>query len=143
MRRIAWMALVVCALLVGGLVSPAQAAGDTTFGRLWASDRVLREGCHNYRYHYVVRPRTNDWIFETFLHAPSGRTIASNVMDPGANAKRGANHFRFCNDVTRPGRFKITGKLTWQTCNGLPGPANECRKHVRWVKPGSFRLRRP
>ena len=67
-------------LLAGALVAPAH-AGDVRFGRLWAADKVLREGCHNYRYHYVVRPPTNDWAFEMFLHAPSGRTIASNTMD--------------------------------------------------------------
>jgi hypothetical protein len=132
----------VGALLVGALVAPAH-AGDIRFGRLWAADKVLREGCHDYRYQYVVRPATNDWMFETFLHAPSGRTIASNTMDSSANPKRGAHHFRFCNDVTRPGRFKISGKLTWRTCNDLPGPLNECTKHVRWVQPGFFRMRRP
>ena len=131
----------VGALLVGALVAPAH-AGDIRFGRLWAANKVLREGCHNYRYQYVVRPPNNDWLFETFLHGPSGRTIASNTLDPAANPKRGANHFRFCNDVTRPGRFKIAGKLTWRTCNGMPGPLDNCVKHVRWVKPGYFRMRR-
>ena len=76
MRHIALIALAVGALLVGGLVAPAH-AGDIRFGRLWAADKVLREGCHNYRYQYVVRPPTNDWSFETFLHDPSGETIAS------------------------------------------------------------------
>jgi hypothetical protein len=106
--------LAVGALLVGALVAPAH-AGDLGFGRLWAGDKILREGCHNYRYQYVVRPRTNDWLFETFLHAPSGRTIASNTMDSSANRKR---------------------------CNGMPGPLLECTKHVRWVKPGYFRMHR-
>ena len=141
MKRIA-LILAVGALLAGALVAPAHAAG-IRFGRVWAADKVLREGCHNYRYHYVVRPRTNNWLFETFLHGPGGRTIASNAMDSRGNAKRGANHFRFCNDVTRPGRFKIAGKLTWQTCNDLPGPLHECKNHVRWVRSGYFRMRRP
>ena len=131
----------VGALVVGALVAPAN-AGDIRFGRVWAANKVLREGCHNYRYQYVVRPPTNDWLFETFLHGPAGRTIASNTMDAAANPRRGSNHFRFCNDVTRPGRFKIAGKLTWRRCNGMPGPLNECTKHVRWVKPGYFRMRR-
>jgi hypothetical protein len=141
MKHIA-LIFAVGALLVGALVAPAH-AWNVRFGRVWAADKVLREGCHDYRYQYVVRPRTNDWLFETFLHGPSGRTIASNTMDSGANRKRGANHFRFCNDVTRAGRFKITGKLTWNRCNGLPGPLTDCTKHVRWVKPGYFRMRRP
>ena len=139
MKHIA-MTIAVGALLAGALVAPAQ-AGDIRFGRIWAADKVLREGCHNYRYQYVVRPPRSAWLFETFLHAPSGRTIASNTMDDGANRKRGANDFRFCNDVTRPGRFKIAGKLSWQTCSGPPGPLEECTTHVRWVRPGFFRMR--
>jgi len=141
MKHIA-LIFAVAALLAGALVAPAH-AGDLRFGRLWAGNKVLREGCHGYRYQYVVRPPTQGWLFETFLHAPSGRTIASNTMDNKANPRRGSNHFRFCNDVARPGRFKITGKLSWKTCNGLPGPAQECVRHVRWVKPGHFRMRRP
>ena len=141
MKHIA-MIFAVGALLAGVLVAPAR-AGDLRYGRVWAADKVLREGCHNYRYQYVVRPANNDWLFETFLHAPSGRTIASNVMDPGGNPRRGTGHFGFCNDVTRPGRFKIAGKLSWRTCSGLPGPLNECKRHVHWVEPGFFRMRRP
>jgi len=130
----------VGALLVGALVAPAH-AGDLRFGRLWAGDKVLREGCHYYRYQYVVRPRTNDWLFETFLHGPSGGTLVSNTMDSSGNPKRGSHRFRICNDVTRPGRFKIAGKLTWQRCSDLP--LQGCTQHVRWVKPGYFRMRRP
>jgi hypothetical protein len=141
MKHIA-VILAVGALLVGALVAPAN-AGDIRFGRLWAGDKVLREGCHHYRYQYVVRPRTNDWLFETFLLGPSGHTLVSNTMDSSGNPKRGSHRFGICNDVTRPGRFKIAGKLTWTTCNDMPGPLNECRKHVRWVKPGYFRMRRP
>jgi hypothetical protein len=141
MKHIA-LIVAVGALLAGALVAPAH-AGNIRFGRLWAADKVLREGCHNYRYQYVVRPRTNDWLFETFLHGPSGGTIASNTMDAEANRKRGSGDFRFCNDVTHAGRFKITGKLTWKSCNDLPGPLMECKKRVRWVRPGSFRMRHP
>jgi hypothetical protein len=141
MKHIALIAA-VGALLVGALVAPAD-AGDLRFGRLWAADKILREGCHNYRYQYVVRPRSNDWAMETFLRAPSGRQLASGGFHFRVDPKRGAGRFRICNDTTRPGRFKISGKLTWRTCNDLPGPLNECTKHVRWVKPGHFRMRRP
>jgi hypothetical protein len=136
------MILAVGALLAGALAAPAH-AGDIRFGRVWAADKVLREGCHGYRYQYVVRPGGNSWAFETFLHAPSGRVIASGAFHYGVDPKRGHSRVRFCNDVTRPGRFKITGKLTWRTCNSLPGPLHECTKHVRYVEPGYFRMRRP
>ncbi len=136
MKHIA-LIVAVGALVMGVLVAPAD-AGDIRFGRVWAGDKVLREGCHGYRYQYVVRPRTNDWGLETFLRDPSGRTIASGGFHHGVDPKRGAGRFRFCNDVTRPGRFKITGKLTWRSCATLP---NDCTLHVRWVKPGYFRMR--
>ena len=112
MRHIVFTALALVALLLGGLVAPSH-AGDIRFGRVWAGDKVLREGCHGYRYQYVVRPRTNNWALETFLRAPSGRTIASGGFHFGADPKRGDGRFRFCNDVTRPGRVKISGQLTW------------------------------
>ena len=136
------LVVAVGALLVGALVAPAE-AGNIKFGRVWAADKVLREGCHGYRYQYVVRPRASDWMFETFLHAPSGRTLASNTVDSDVSRRRDSGHYRICGYATRPGRFKIAGKLTWQTCNNLPGPFHECTKHVRWVKPGYFRMRRP
>ena len=141
MKHIA-LIFAVGALLVAALVAPAQ-AGDIRFGRVWAADKVLREGCHGYRYQYVVRPRTNDWSLETFLHRPSGRILQSGAFAVGADPKRGHDRFRVCNDSARPGRYKITGKLTWLSCNHLPGPAQECTKHVRWVKAGYFRFRRP
>jgi hypothetical protein len=140
MKHIAVM-LAVGALLVGALVAPAH-AGPVRYGRVWAADKVLREGCHNYRYQYVVRPRTNNWFMETFLYAPSGHPLVSGGFHDGVDPKRGAGSFRICNDNTRPGRFKITGKLTWKSCNTLPGPLHECKKHVHWVKPGYFRMRR-
>ena len=102
MKHIALM-IAVGALLVGALVAPAQ-AGDIRFGRVWAADKVLREGCHGYQYQYVVRPGSHDWALETFLHAPSGRTIASGGFHFGNDPKRGDGRFRFCNDVTRPGQ---------------------------------------
>jgi hypothetical protein len=138
MKHIVFTALAVGALLLGGLVAPSH-AGDIRFGRVWAGDKVLREGCHGYRYQYVVRPRTNNWSMETFLRAPSGRMLVSGGFHFGADPKRGHGRFRICNDNTRPGRFKISGKLTWKTCDIL----GHCTNHVRWVKPGYFRMRRP
>lgn len=140
MKHIA-LIFAVGALLVGALVVPAQ-AGDIRFGRAWAADKVLREGCHGYRYQYVVRPRTNDWSLETFLHRPSGGILQSGAFAVGADPKRGHDRFRICNDSARPGRYKITGKLTWRRCNDLPGLLMDCHQRVRWIKPGYFRLRR-
>ena len=132
MRRIAVSALMTGALVGGGLAAPTQ-AWDADYGRIWASDKVLREGCHNYRYQYRVRPETGEWTLETFLRDPSGDTIASNVLDSVIDPRRGSSTFRICRNVTRPGRFKIRGKLTNYVGDD---------QRVVWVKPGRFRMRR-
>ena len=118
-------------LLVLGM--PSATAGDADFGRLWRKDGVLQAGCNNYWYHYRVIPPKPDWALETFLVDPTGETIASGGVISDVDPKRGTQKFRFCRYNTRPGKFKIRGKLTFR--DGYD-------QWVRWVKPGYFRLRR-
>jgi hypothetical protein len=47
-----------------GVLGPAT-AGTSRFGHVGAADRLLRPGCHHYRYHYVVEPPSDDWLLET------------------------------------------------------------------------------
>jgi hypothetical protein len=112
---------------------PTASAGDADFGRLWRHDGVLRDGCHNYKYHYKVKPPKRDWALETFLVDPRKETIASGGFISDYDEKKGTGKFRFCRYNTEPGLFKIRGKLTWR--NGYD-------QKVKWVKPGFFRLRR-
>lgn len=141
MLRIVVIAVMTATMLTGGLTAPTQ-AGNPDYGRLWAADKVLRDGCHGYRYQYRVRPRTNDWSLETFLRDPRGETIAHNAIDSDSNAKRGHDRFRFCRWSTRPGRFKIRGKLTIYHKAEFPLIEEDTQKVV-WIKPGYFRMRRP
>jgi hypothetical protein len=119
-------------LLVLGM--PAATAGDPDFGRVWRGDGVLRQGCHNYKYQYRVKPPTKVWALETFLVDRRGETVASGVLGYGADPKRGTAKFRFCRYNTVPGKFKVRGKLTWYITNE--------ESKVRWVEPDHFRLRR-
>jgi hypothetical protein len=132
MRQLATALATVLVLLGGGLTSPAE-AGNPRLGRTWASDGVLRNGCHYYRYEYKVRARGSEWSLELHLKDPTGETIASNVKDASINAKRGHGKFRFCRYSTTPGRFKIKGKLTRYDGH---------EQTVGWIKAGTFRLRR-
>ena len=141
MLRIVVIAAMTGTMLVGGLTAPTQ-AGDPDYGQLWASDKVLRDGCDGYRYQYRVRPRSMDWSLETFLRDPRGETIAHNAIDNDTNAKRGSDRFRICRWSTRPGRFKIRGKLTIYHKAEFPLIEEDTQKVV-WIKPGYFRMRRP
>ena len=124
------------ALLVATLVvlssGPAEAG---SVGHTWAPDGTLRSGCHNYRYHYVIKTPTNDWTLETFLVDPTGDTLASGTFISGTDPRRGPGRFRFCRYSTRPGTFTIRAKVHWYS-----GPGSE--EHRRWFKPSTFRLTR-
>lgn len=143
MLRLITAVVALAALLLGGLTVPAQ-AGDPALGRLWAKDKILKRGCHDYRYQYRVRSPQKRWALETFLRDPSGEIIASNVFGNATHPKRGSSTFRFCRYSTRPGKFKIKGKLTrhYTDRGSLPGPLDDTeRQKVGWVKPGYFRMR--
>ena len=103
-------------------------------GHTHADDGVLRDGCHDHAYRYVVGVRTNDWTLETFLDDRTGDTVASGAYSADSDPKRAHRIFRFCRYSTHAGTFKIRAKLTWYTDAG---------DHVRWFKPSYFRLRRP
>ena len=103
-------------------------------GHTSAEDGVLRRGCHNYRYHYVVAVGTDDWTLETFLDDRTHDTVASGAFSADSDPKKGHGVFRFCRYSTYAGRFKIRAKLSW-----YPGEA----EHTAWFRPTYFTLRRP
>ena len=126
--------------LGGGLVGPSgdgdhrQRAQRRDLGHTRAPDGVLRAGCRNYPYRYVLKIRTNDWTLETFLVDRTGETIGSGAYTAGPDPKRQTTSFRFCRYNTVPGRFTIRAKLSWYPESG---------DREAWLKPSHFRLRRP
>jgi hypothetical protein len=125
--------LVSLTLGCGLLVAAPATAWDADYGRVWRGDGVLQRGCHDYAFRYRVRPGNNDWGAEFFLVGP-GREGLGTVNRLSGNArKKGGGRFEVCRSVTRPGRFRIRGKLT--ITRGY-----ETEKH--WIKPARFRLRR-
>ncbi|GAA1159988.1 hypothetical protein [Nocardioides aquiterrae] len=103
-------------------------------GHTGARDGVLRRGCHDYPYRYVVAVRSNDWTLETFLDDRTGDTVASGAFAADSDPKKARRTFRFCRYSTYAGKFKIRAKLTWY---------NDAGEHVAWFEPTYFRLRRP
>ena len=99
------------AVLVGTVLALAPAAAarasSTDVGHVAAPDRRLRAGCHHYRYHYVARPGSDDWILETWLHDPRGRARGSGDFLAGSDPKVGRGWFGVCRSrrgVTQLGR---------------------------------------
>lgn len=129
MLRALFVGMLSAVLLVIG--QPVALAGDADFGRTWARDKVLKPGCHEYRYQYRVKPPEDDWALETFLLDPNKKQVGSGQKLFNTDPKRGSDTFRLCRRATVPGRFKIKGKLTYGADD----------KEV-WIKPGFFRLRK-
>jgi hypothetical protein len=127
--------------VVVALVTTSSASAWTTrFGHVGAPDRVLRHGCHHYRYHYIVKPRSDDWVLETWLRDPRGKPRGSGDFAPGSDPRRGRAHFGVCRSTVVPGRFTIKARLTWYTAGMLP--TDPPVEHHRWFKPAHFRLHR-
>ena len=124
--------LVPIVLAMALVASPALAA-TSKYGGTSARNGVLKPGCHNYRYHWNIKPPTDVWMLETFLIDPTGDSIASGAVGSPFDKMKDRDRFRFCRNVTRPGVFKIKAKLTWQDGNV---------KTVKWLKKSKFRLKR-
>jgi hypothetical protein len=132
-------ATALAALVVLAASAPAGAS-STRFGHVDASDGVLRPGCHRYGYHYVAKPRSDDWMLETWLYDPRGRPRGAGDFAPGSDPRRGHASFGICRTSVVPGRFTVRARLRWYTPGALPvSPAVE---HTRWFTPAHFRLRR-
>ena len=131
LRRI--VAATLVAVLTGLLPGAPASANTARYGHTARRDGTLWPSCHDYRYRYVVKAPTNDWVLETFLIDPTGTRLASNVFGSTSEPRRGRGTFRFCRYSTRPGRFTIRAKLTWY--NG------STEHRVRFL-PSHFRLHR-
>ncbi|HEX3221022.1 MAG TPA: hypothetical protein VHR35_00505 [Nocardioides sp.] len=121
--------------------SPAALAWTTRFGHTDAPDRTLRKGCHHYRYHYVAKPKSDDWLLETWLYDPRGKPRGSGDFLHGSDPKEGHGRFGICRSTVVPGRFTIRARLRWYTPGALP--IDPPVRHQKWFKPSHFRLTRP
>ena len=131
------LSLLAGALVAGALIAPASGSHDPRY-RHWGStdgrNAVLRFGCNNYKYTYVINPPDREWSAELFLDDPTGETLASAAFDNFSEPKRGSATWRICKPSTRPGRFKIRMKITTYVSS------QDFR--VGWVEPSYFRLRK-
>jgi hypothetical protein len=124
--------------LVGGLLGQqhdqSRQRDRSDYGHTSARDGLLRPGCHDHRYRYVITTPTDDWTLETFLHDRTGQTIASGTYFSDSDPARNRVSFHFCRYSTYAGRFTIRAKVHWY---------NGSEDHKVWLKPSHFRLRRP
>ena len=134
----------VAATLLGALLAlegaGASSAWTTRFGHVGAADQALRPGCRHYRYHYVVRPGSDDWLLETWLYDPRGKRRGSGDFLAGSDPENGHGRFGVCRSTVVPGRFTIKARLRWYTPGPLP--TSQPTEHTRWFKPAHVRLHR-
>ena len=134
-------ALVAALALVATAIPAPAVAGNADYGRTWRQDGRLKAGCHGYTFNYRVKPAAvlegsnDDWAVELFLVDPDGEGLGTVAKDSDIDPRRGTGRFRVCRESTRPGRFKIRGKLSVFHWGQLEDEV--------WIKVGRFRLRRP
>ena len=124
---------------MGTLASASAKASETATveagtGSTAMPNQVLRRGCRSYAYTYSVSTSTGDWVLETFLIDPDGRSVSSGVFGSDSEPDAGPAAFGLCRSVTRFGRFTIMGRLT--TYDGWDDA-------VSWITPSTVRLHRP
>lgn len=101
-------------------------------GSVHSADGSFQKGCQSHRYGYRVRPRGSDWSLEVFLIDRRGKQVATGYEWKGSDPRRGHGRFHFCSQATRPGRFTVRSRLTW----------DDGREHQKWLEPRTIRLRR-
>ncbi|PVG81834.1 hypothetical protein DDE18_13990 [Nocardioides gansuensis] len=124
------------ALLGSSPSSEAQAEqqADAT-GTTHAPDRRLRRGCHTYWLSYALQLPTDDWTLETSVIDPRGRAVHAHMFVSDDDETTGRGTYSLCRWATRPGRFTITGKLSWYD--------DPLEPHEVMLPISTFRLRRP
>lgn len=143
MRRIGtWRVTATAVLaLTGALASALPASAWTTaYGSVGAPDRTLRSGCHSYRFHYVVKPPTSDWLLETHLYDPRGKPRATNDFLNGSDPTTGHGHFMLCRSTVVPGRYTLRAQFTWTVPPS--SPLGQPTDQTVSFKPSHFWLRR-
>lgn len=115
-------------------LAPSPAEADVVdWGRTKAADQRFRHDCHPYRYRYDIDPPSEDWVLETFLRGPGGKRLAADQFLPGSDPTSGRATFKVCGVTTRPGRFTIRAKVTYE---------KNLEERVSRLEPSYFRLTR-
>jgi hypothetical protein len=139
-RRLAAAVLAAGSLAV---TSPATALPDPedelhslqhvrATGSVHSGDAAFEKGCQSHGYRYRVQAEGSDWSLELFLVDSRGKQVATGYEWKGSDPKRGRGRFEFCSQATRPGRFTVRSRLTW----------DDGRYHEKWLEPRTIRLRR-
>ena len=137
--------LAAAAVAVGSLAiaSPATSLTDPeaelhslqhvrATGSVHSGDGTFRNGCQSHGYRYRVRPGGSDWELELFLVEAGGKQVSTGYEWKGRDPKRGRGRFEFCSQSTRPGKFRVRSRLTW----------DDGETHVKWLEPRTIRLHR-
>jgi hypothetical protein len=134
-------AVLVAAFLA--VMAPANAVSDPgqelhslqhvrATGSVHSGDGIFQRGCQSHGYRYRVRPGGSDWSLELFLIGPRGKQISTGYEFNGHDPNRGRGRVHFFSQSTRPGRFTVRSRLTW----------DDGEYHEKWLAPRTIRLHR-
>lgn len=101
-------------------------------GSVHSRDGAFERGCQTHPYRYRVRPKGSDWSLELFLIGPRGKQVSTGYEWKGDDPRQGRGRFRFCAQATRPGKFTVRSRLTW----------DDGAYHEKWLEPRTIRLHR-
>jgi hypothetical protein len=105
------------------------------WGSITGQGGVLKRGCHQYAFSYVIAPPEGIWAIEVFVSGPGFKHLAASAFLDGYDPESGSGRYKLCRVTTRYGRFTIEAKVSVDDGSGhltegrLPGD--------------SYRLRRP
>lgn len=119
---------------VEAVVVPRDPPPPEVSGRTSARDGRLRSGCRRYRFRYAVTTPHDDWSLEVSIVDRSGKGVMSAAMLGPNDPKSARVTYTLCRWATRPGRFRIRGKLT---------SYDGSEETVVRMPTTTFRLRRP
>ena len=140
LRRLAAAILAAGTLMVAAPATAVPDPGATLHslehvkatGEVRSRDGRFERGCQSHGYRYEVRPHGSDWSLELFLIDSRGKRIANGYEWKGADPREGRGRFEFCAQSTRPGKFTVRSRLTW----------DDGEYHEKWLEPRTIRLRR-
>lgn len=108
----------VMTVLVSLMSAPAPSARAATTEASWGSvnakNAVLKRGCRNYSYRYVVdAPTKGDWDLSVRIMR-KGRVVWFGYLYEGPSPEAGVARFRLCSSQVRPGRYRLEAVVSVQ-----------------------------
>lgn len=93
--------------------APQAQAAPAVSAVVDAPDGRLGRGCRDYALSYAVTVPDADWSLDLSTQDRRGKGVSAQSLLGPNDPESGVLPFRLCRRATVPGRFTVTGVLTW------------------------------